>query len=99
MAVRTGLQPRRRRMGLGDLEKGLPLKRMERHESEKERIEKLRKIVDEGVKRAMLPSDTKEFKKKLGQAIRQGVSQGASEKGVKIKFKKRRKELILKELK
>ncbi len=98
MAVRTDLQKRRPRPGgLGDLGRG-SLKSIKLRKK-KEQIERIRAIVDKMDKENVekFPS-MPAFRKTLKRSVRQGASTGISDPSIKIKFKKRRKKLMLKEL-
>jgi len=98
MAVRTDLQPKRKRLGLGDIDKGNPFKKLRESKRKKRRakkdVENLHKILKDPSIREGLDISDKAFER----AVRQGVSEGVSGSGVKIRFKKRKK-LILEELK
>ena len=92
MAVRTGLQPRRKRMGLGDITGGNPFRDLAREE----RLKGVKKEVRKGdIKRSrrlikkMLKEPATGDPERRERAIRSGVSQAISEEGVKIDFKPR----------
>ncbi|KKK77438.1 hypothetical protein LCGC14_2853610 [marine sediment metagenome] len=92
MAVRTGLQPRRRRGGAGDITRGNPFRDLT-HEETLKRVKK--KVRKGDIKRSrrlikkMLKEPTTGDPERRERAIRSGVSEGISEEGVKIDFKPR----------
>ena len=92
MAVRTGLQPRRRRRsGVGDITRGNPFRDLARSEKRRESVDRSERLIKKIIKERTRKGDTPEMKKRLERAIRSGVSQGISGEGVEIDFKPRRR--------
>ncbi len=96
MAVRTNLQSRRRRSGVGDIDAGNPLAKLREEERKKREREKKR---DEDIERArrILRTKMKGFQKKstlspkdFERAFKSGLSGALSGAGVKIDFRKRK---------
>ena len=92
MAIRTNLQPRRKRMDLGII-RGKPLTKLRKREKKikliKQGINRDRKLIEKILKDKALQGSMSN--KAFERAVKSGVSQGGSGRGVTVDFKKRKK--------